>query len=58
MNVAKEITHAAAQSMHKYVWHVKWDQREEKWAIVETERTASWSQIMFDVRTTYTLAHM
>ena len=24
--VAREIMHTAAQSMHEYVWHVKWDQ--------------------------------
>ena len=27
-SVAREITHAASQSMYEYVWHVKWDQGE------------------------------
>ena len=26
--LAREIIHVAAQSVHKYVWHVKWDQGE------------------------------
>ena len=26
MTVVREITHAAAQSVHEYVWRVKWDQ--------------------------------
>ena len=27
-NVAKEITHAATQSVYEYIWHVKGDQRQ------------------------------
>ena len=31
--MVRKITHSAAQSMHEYVWHVKWDQGKRNWRL-------------------------